>query len=172
MGFQTAPLRYDQGFGVVGEIQRHSPHRATPGVIASNAVAANCIVGRFFTIDQATGAVSPGGVLSDTVRPYGILASPKQYASKGGATGPLSPTLQVEPAGTYEFLQMGDILVSSLTAAGQGDKGVYQESTGAIDFIAQSASPATGWAEIPNCIAFPLPQEASANGLVLARITN
>ena len=131
MPFQST-VAVNQGFGLPGEVVFDGPQRATPGVIKGTA--ANLVVGRAFTIDNADGQYSPGGAAT---RPFGgILSNPKALQSVGTqAGGPLAPTLTV-PAGTVgEFLTMGIVLVQTLNAAYPGDKVTYAVADGQLSAL-------------------------------------
>lgn len=170
MSFQQL-VRPDQAWGIVGEIRRDGPTRANGYTIDPAATAANCVVGRVFTLDNTTNLVKPGGALSDTVKFAGILANPKVYASVGGATGPLSPTLNVLPGSDGEFVDMGFVAVLSTTVAADGNLLAYDNTTGVISAYANTgAIPGTSTA-IPNGTVYATAQ-ANVPGLVMARLTN
>lgn len=134
MPFQST-INIEQGFGVIGEILFDGPLRAKPGVLKGTA--ANIVVGRAFTIDAADGQFQPGG----TGVFGGILGNPKALASVGtSAGGPLAPTLTVPAGQIGEFVTMGYVVVSLATAANQGDKVTFSQSTGALSALSPLTS--------------------------------
>lgn len=174
MSFQKE-VRFDQAFGVPGEIIFDGPTRATPYSIDPAAVAANVQVARFFTLNRASGYAAPGGNLDAdpaTVVIAGILSSPKQYALTGVAGDPLAPSMLVEPGTTAEFLSMGMICVQSKSACKPGDYVIYNTTTGELDTMdVDAAAPPAGWAPVPNALVHRS-QTGATGGLVVAKLTN
>lgn len=149
MAFQST-VRAQQAFGVVGELHVDGPVRAQSYQIDPTATAANCVVGRVFTLDTATNMVKPGGTVSDTVVFAGVLAAPKEYATNGTAAGgSLAPTLLVLPGTVADFVSMGVINVSPTTACKAGDKAYYTTATGEINTTVASGTAPGGSAVFP-----------------------
>jgi hypothetical protein len=135
-GFQTT-VRFDQGFGVPGELKYTGPVRAKPGFINSASAAYNIVGATAFTIPAAGGAVVAGGITQF----YGILANPKLYASIGTTGGgPLAPTLTLPNNTEAEFVDMGEVVISVPAACQIGDLLAYNTTTGAISTQAPTSS--------------------------------
>src|SRR4051812_10535659 len=116
-GFQQT-VRFDQGFGVPGEIKYTGPVRAKPGFLVSASAAYNIVGATACTIPAAGGAVVAGGTGSF----FGILANPKLYASIGTTSGgPLAPTLTIPNNTEAEFVDMGEMVISVPAACNIGD---------------------------------------------------
>lgn len=126
--FQSA-IASQLGFGVIGEYALDGATRAQPGVLKGTA--ANIVIGRWFTIDPADGAFTPGG---DAGVPGGILANPKGYSSPGTtAGGALAPTLTLLAGTVGEFVtSTPGIVVSLSTAAAVGAGVFYDDVTGVL----------------------------------------
>ncbi|MDR0736615.1 MAG: hypothetical protein LBF51_07275 [Zoogloeaceae bacterium] len=155
-------IDYDQGFGVVGEIAFDGPTRALPGVLKS-AVAANNVVGRWFT-RNADGTFGAGGTGAEG----GILANPKTYAAQGTiADGTLAPTLTLRNDEVVEFVTEGEIIVSLAAAAAQGDDVHYATATGILKAVAPGTAPVTGYAAVPGAKVSRFPQENGTGGLAV-----
>jgi hypothetical protein len=163
--FQST-IKYDFGFGVVGEIARNSPHRAHIGYLNS-ASAANNVFGRVFTLKGDNNTVQAGG----TGPIWGILANPKQHASFGGATGPLSPSFALPNNVVADFVEFGKIIVAlaGTKAATAGLQLQYAQADGQISIPAVAGTPDAGNTLMPAYVEdFPQPQES--NNLMLIRI--
>lgn len=171
MQFQST-VRLDQGHGIVGEFAYDSPQRAQPYTIRPNATAANCVVGRAFTLDTSTNNVIPGG--DPTAVPFaGILCNPKVYAAVGTvAGGTLAPSLIVPPGTNGEFAEMGFLWLIVAEACKVDDLLYMDTTTGEIHAWAAGASgiPA-GQKQIPNA---KVARSAQANvpGLIIGKFTN
>lgn len=165
MTFQST-VKYDYGFGVVGEIVRGSPFRAHTGYLNS-ANAANNVFGRVFTLKADGQTVQAGG----TGAIWGILANPKQHASFGGAGGPLSPSLAVPNNITADFVEFGKIVcaLAGTKAATIGAQLQFSQTDGTLSIPATAGTPDAGNTLLNAYIEdFPQPQEA--NNLILVRI--
>lgn len=134
MTFQST-VNYDYGFGIPGEIVRDGPMRSHPGYLNSGS-AANNVFGRAFTQPAAGGAVVAGG----TGVFFGLLGNPKQHASFGGASGPLSPSFALPNNVVADFVYMGLIVAQLATAAVIGELVTYNTTTGALDSVAPVAA--------------------------------
>lgn len=170
MPFQSTVAK-NQAFGVPGEIILDGPTRAAPYTIDAAATAANCVVGRFFTLDATHDAVPGGDLTSADVAIAGILSSPKQYATSGPAAGALAPTLQLAPGSVGEFLSMGQVCISVPEAATPDDLLSYTIATGVIHVVAKGGSPAVGDALIPNAKVVRS-VAGVGGGLIIAQLTN
>ena len=136
MTFQST-VRYDQTFGVPGEIRFDGPMRAQPGLINSASAAYNIVGATAFTQPSAGGTVAAGG----TDPFFGILAKPHNYASYGNSVdGPLGPTLTLANNVEAEFVTMGFLCISLAAACNIGDLVTYNTTTGALASIAAQTS--------------------------------
>lgn len=135
MGFQTS-VRYDQAFGVPGEIKYDGPSRVAVGLINSASAAYNIIGATIFTQPVGGGTVQAGGVIGALNVFFGLLANPKVYASFGTvANGPLAATLVLANNVEAEFLQMGYGVISVPAACNIGDLLIFDNTTGAVSTI-------------------------------------
>lgn len=158
MPFQST-VYLQQGFGVVGELAFGSPHRCIPGILDSDD-ATNNVVGRAFTIkDGATAtfdsSADPHAVTVQAGGPgvfAGIMVRLKEYASYGGATGPLSPTTQLDNAREATFCLMGEIIVAATEGTAVGNLVYYDNKTGELAFAAPNAPAPSGKTLIPTAI--------------------
>jgi len=100
----------------------------------------------------------------------GILANPKAYATSGGSTGALAPTLALLDNAQGEFLTMGNVVVAITGSANIGDQVQYNAITGALSCVAPGASASAGNILVPNASVWRLP--TSASGLIAIRLTN
>lgn len=142
MGFQQT-VAMNQGFGVIGEIVFEGPLKAQPGVLklgAGGAVAADLVVGRYFTLDPTDGLFQPGGGIGPNAE-GGILSNPKEYASLGTAAGgPLAPTLVLPANSVGDFVTMVTGMVVAMAAACNiGDRVLYNLITGLLSTVAPNA---------------------------------
>lgn len=169
MSFQTT-VRADIRSGLIGEIAYDGPTRATSGMLASGAGAANNVIGRVFTWnDRAAGTFKAGGAAVDFA---GILVMPKKHALRGTAAGgTLADSLTLPDGVSVEMLQMGEVFVSvATTGATIGAALKYNTTTGVIDF----GTPGAGEAAIPNAVVSrhnASPTSANAF-LAVAKLTN
>lgn len=158
MPFQST-VNIFPAFGVVGELAFDGPLRAAPYNLQSSGIPNK--IGYAFTrtsdanpdpaTDSSNAAVARVGGSGLFA---GILVNPKSYASFGGSTGPLSPTLVLADYTIGELLIMGEIFVYLPGPAAQGDFVTYDPSTGALNSIAPltmfTASIAPGGASTPD----------------------
>lgn len=167
MPFQST-INYAQAFGVVGELIKDGPQRATSRVLNSSGTAQT--IGYGFTVNAATGVAQVGGTIGAGRIFGGILVHPKEYASYGTAAGgPLAPTLVLPDNAQGELLEMGQIVVYSTTACNEGDQVCYHQTTGAISTVAPGASAGAGTAIVPNAF---VQTPTAAAGLIQIKITN
>lgn len=173
MTFQKK-VRFDQAFGVVGELSHDGPLRAKPGVLNSAKPTDNAY-GRVFTLDAATGMVQAGG----TGAFWGILANPKtgMFTGRIGDSG----TQSWLPNGVVgEFVDMGEIIVPVDGPANIGDTLYYNTADGVITVTAPPAPPEEGenkaaeatTVAIPNAVISRVRQTGAEGGLVSLRLTN
>lgn len=165
MAFQST-VKYDYGFGIVGEIVRGSPFRAHTGYLNS-ASAANNVFGRFFTLKADGQTIQAGG----TGAPWGFLSNPKQHASFGGAQGPLSPSLALPNNVVADFVEFGKIVcaLGGAKAATIGAQLQYVQADGTLSIPATPGTPDANCTLLQAWIEdFPQPQEA--NNLILVRV--
>jgi hypothetical protein len=159
---------FDYGFGVVGESRKHGARRAKPGFIVTTDPTQN-VVGRAFTQPGAGGAVSAGG----TGIFYGILAWPKQYASRGTAAGgPLAPTLTLPNNVEAEFVEADYALVVMMSNASVqiGDYVVFANATGVLTSVRPGAALPANSTQILGAVVNDLPQP-TAGGLCTISLT-
>lgn len=167
MTLQTT-VRYDYGFGVVGESRKHGSRRAKPGFIVTTDPTQN-VVGRAFTQPNTGGAVSAGG----TGVFYGLLASPKQYVSKGTAAGgPLAPSIVLPNNVEAEFVEADYAFIAQMSNANVhiGDYVVFANATGILQSVAPGAALPAGTTQIHGAMVNDLPQP-TANGLCTISLT-
>ncbi|MDR1349676.1 MAG: hypothetical protein LBJ59_02635 [Zoogloeaceae bacterium] len=162
MAFQTE-VRFDQGYGVVGELNVDGPVRAQSVVIHSENPANN-VVGRYFT-RNADGTYGAGGVGAAG----GILANPKVYASQG-ATDTLSPTLTLRNGELGEFVSLGEINILIDVAADPGADVQYNTTTGALTAVAAGTAPAEGFAAAPGAKLARVAQADASGGLAVVAL--
>jgi mRNA-degrading endonuclease toxin of MazEF toxin-antitoxin module len=163
MPFQST-VKYDYGFGVVGEVVRDGPIRSKPALLVS-ANAANNVFGRAFTQPAAGGAAAAGG----TGVYAGILVHPKQHASFGGALGPLSPSFALPNNTIADLMTMGLVVAMLTTAATIGQQVQMSQADGTLSIPAVPGTADSGHTMIPAWVdRYPQP---TANDLVLLRLT-
>ena len=164
-------VRFDLGFGVVGEIRLGYPVRAQSGTINSVDPTQN-VIGRVFTQDPTTGYWSAGNVSGNGVFPS-ILSLPKDYATSGGASGTLSPTLTLPNGTAAEFIGAGFITVALLTTTtpSLGDDLHFQNADGQILAVAAGTAVGTGHSLLQKNGVYMYPQP-NANGICIAALTN
>lgn len=173
MPFQST-VRTGQGFGVVGEVLNDGPLRAQPYQIDPAAVAADCVVGRMFSVNIATGRVVPGSAAAAPVQGtnalVGILANPKVYAAAGTqAGGTLAPTLLLTPGTNGEFVTMGFIVLEVTGPAVVGDSLEYNLTTGAI--APKRGAATAGSALIAGASVDRVIETGAVTTLIVARLT-
>jgi hypothetical protein len=170
MPFQSQ-VNINLAFGVPGELLEVGPQRAESLIVNSGGANPNT-VGYAYTKDAATNIASVGGETGAGRVFAGILANPKVYASYGGPTGTLAPTLAVPDNAQGEFLTMGTIVAHLASAANIGDHVCYDTATGALSAVASGAAAPEGLALVPNAVVHRYPVTAAAGGLTAIRLTN
>ena len=166
--FQST-INQTYAFGVIGELINDGPLRAASRIVNSSGANPN-VVGYAYTRSNTTDICSVGGTVASGVVFGGILALPKSYATSGGASGTLSPTLNLPDNTVAEFVEMGTIVVALSTACNIGDLVVYDTTTGALSTVAAgSGSAGTGKAFVPNCL---VRTYNAAAGIAAVRLTN
>lgn len=162
-------VRFDQTFGIPGEIRHDGPVRAQPGFINSSDPTNN-VFGRVFTRltgNPAWRAGNPDGLGVE----FGILADPKLAAAFGTAAGgPLAPTLTIPNNATATILTMGFVTVVTLTAATLGDIVRFVKATGEISVTDPGAAADPTKSDLPGAFVERFPQP-SVPGLVEIRLT-
>lgn len=177
MGFQKE-VRFNQAFGVVGEIRFDGPVRAAPFTLETPgndaAVLAANIIGHAFTfVDDKPGVVQAGGEGQFA----GILSNPKVYPYYGRFQDN-DPTMMFIPNHAIgEFVDMGFIVGSVKTAAAPGDLIAYDNVTGELSIVARpdaGAEPVvpSGKTLVPNANVDRFPQTTATGGPILIRLTN
>lgn len=168
MTFQST-VNIQLGFGVVGEILLAGPKRAEK--LTMNSSGTPNVIGYAFTKSNTTNVATVGGAITNGSTVFaGILANPKEYATSGGSTGTLSPTLTLPDNTDGDFVTMGEMVVTLTTAANIGDVVIYATATGALAAVAPGAAAGSGNVIVPNCTVVRYP--TSAAGLVAIRLTN
>lgn len=161
-------VRFDYGFGVPGESRKHGSRRAKPGFIVS-ADATQNVVARAFTQVKTGGVVSAGG----TGVFFGLLANPKQYASRGTAAGgPLAPTLTLPNNVEAEFVEADYSFVAVMSNANVaiGDYVVFAQATGILTSVTPGAALPANSTQIHGAMVNDLPQP-TAGGLCTISLT-
>lgn len=159
-------VRFDQAFGVPGEIIYDGPVRAQPGMVVS-ASATNNVFGRVFSrllgVDTWR-AGDPDGLGVE----HAIMANPKEAVSSGTPVGgTLAPTLAVPNNTTYPMLTMGFVTVYTLTAAQRGYDVRYDILTGEIKCVPAATVDAT-IAKLSNAKVTRFPQPTVPGPVVIA----
>jgi hypothetical protein len=167
MGFQQGPITQTlQGAGVPGARAYDGPSRVYPWTLVStpqlNVVGATAYTETTEGVAQAGGT----GVFA------GLLVDPKAYVAwgNGAIEGALAPTMTLPDGTIGELAVMGTFFLTLASAGNIGDKIVYDTTTGALDRIASTGSPATGYALVPN--ATIILRASAAGGIAIVNITN
>lgn len=109
MTFQST-VRFDQAFGVPGEIILDGPLRAEPGQLLSADPTMN-VFGRMFSMDSAVPGVWRAGDPTANGERFAIMSGPKQNVAAGTAAGgSLAPTLTLRNQEIAQFLTMGFVI--------------------------------------------------------------
>lgn len=171
MSFQSAPVRFDQGYGVPGEFVFDGPRRAEPGILRTVAPANN-IFGRAMTLNSAVPGVWRAGDAASDGERIGILTGPKQHASYGTAAGgPLAPTLAIANEINVQIATMGQILVVCRDAANLvGNIVRFVLATGEIVTVPPGTAADPLMKDIPDAVVVRVPQP-SALGLAVIQLT-
>lgn len=131
-------IRYDQTFGVPGELAKDGPSRVRPGLLQSDDPLKNIVGATFYTQPSGGGPVRAGG----TGVPAGFLCNPKAYPGYGTlAGGPLAPTLILPNNLNGELLQMGYMIALVTNALVLlNDEVFYDSVSGALTTQAGSVA--------------------------------
>lgn len=167
MTFQST-VRFDNAFGVVGEIRYDGPKRAKPGLL-NTTLPANNVIGRAFTLNGDGQTIGAGG----TGTFWGILANPKTYAAQGtSAGGTLAPTLTLANNVEAEFVDMGFVIIQPTnTGTLIGMDVHFVQADGTLITVAAGTAPAAGNTKVPNATIDYVPQP-NALGMAVVRLTN
>lgn len=163
MMFQST-VRFDTGSGIQGEFAYDGPRRSEPGILQTAAT----IGAVFVSEDPAAPGFWSVGKLANSQR-YGILTSPKQFASFGTVGGgPLAPTMILPANAEAEITSMGQVWAINTTATAKPGDVVYMDNTtGAIKTTAPgAAAPATSTL-IPGATVAPKPGSAAPSLIVI-----
>jgi hypothetical protein len=163
MTFQSS-VRFDTGSGIPGEFAYDGPRRAEPGILQ----AAATIGAMFVSEDPANPGFWSPGKLANSQR-YGLLTSPKQFASYGTtAGGPLAPTMILPANAEAEITSMGQVWAVTSTANSKPGDVVYMtNATGAITTTAPGAAAPANSTLIPGATVAPKPGSAAASLIVI-----
>lgn len=145
MAFQSV-VRQFPADGIVGDFALDGPIRSQ-SVLLQTADATQNVIGRAVTMVSGTdGAAVAGG----TGVFGGILTNSKQYASLGGSTGPLSPTLTLPNALPVQATTTAPgLYVTLTTTANVGDQVYFVQASGALGAVAPGAAAPGGGQLIP-----------------------
>lgn len=174
MLFQQTVNR-DIGAGIPGELAFDGPLRATPGLIDPAAIAANCVLGRYFTKNRDTALYGPGGDTGTNPDLIfgGIAGTPKELINYGVGGDPLAPSLLLKPGSLATFFEMGMVWVVLAAPAQEGDIAVYTIATGVISTVPPEsigALPSTQL-RIPNAVVYRV-GAAAAGDVACIQLTN
>lgn len=161
--------------GIPGELAFDGPLRATPGFIDAAAVAANCVLGRYFTKNRVSGFYGPGGDTGTNVDLIlgGIAGTPKEQIAYGTLGAPLAPSLAVKPGSLVTFFEMGMVWVRLAAPCKQGDIAVYTIATGVISTVPPESIgtlPVTQL-RVPNAVVYRVAADA-AGDVACIKLTN
>jgi len=161
-------VRFDQAFGVVGEMDMTGPHRVEPGTINSP-TPANNVIGRLFT-QNAAGVWRAGDPDTSGLR-SAILGFPKEHALRGDGVETLNPSMTLPNNAQGQFMTMGFIVIALPAVIALGSRLIYDQATGIISGLANGASVPAGSALVPNGY---VDRFAATTGqlVVRARLTN
>lgn len=159
--------------GIPGELAFDSPKRASPGQIDPAALAANCVIGRYFTKNRDTGLYAPGGntATNNDLVFGGILGSPKEHVGIGALGDPFAPTLAIQPGSIGTFFEMCMIFVISPAPCQEGDIAIYNTTTGVISFLSRETAVPAGSLQIPNAVVHRVAAVA-AGDVACIKLTN
>ena len=145
--FQSA-INATLALGVPGEMRDDGPARSKIWELYSNGTP-NIVGATAFTLysttseaELAAGIAQAGG----TGTFVGLLVNPKAYATSGGGTGTLSPTLTLPDYSLGELATVGAFYATLPAACNIGDMVIYNTTTGALATSpanARQASPET-----------------------------
>lgn len=166
MAFQST-VRQFPADGIVGDRALDGPVRAKPVLLRTTDPTQN-VIGRAVTMVAATDGVAVAG---GTGVFAGILTNSKQYASYGGATGPLSPTLTLPNEMPVEATTViPGLYVITSTTANIGDGVAYANATGILA-AAPGGTPPALHTLIPGA-SFIRRNITTAGGLAIIQLLN
>lgn len=166
MTFQTT-VRYDYGYGVVGESRKHSARRAKP-LLLNSTTPANNVVGRAVTYNNDGKTVGAGG----TGVFAGLIGNPKQYASFGtSAGGPLAPTMTLPNNTIIEGVETDYGFIAQLTNnnAKIGDYVVFLQADGTLQSVTPGSALPAGSTQIHGAMVDDVP--GNTDGLCAIALT-
>ncbi len=141
MAFQPS-IRQFPTDGIQGDFALDGPIRSQSVLLKSSDATQN-LIGRAVTmvaVNDGTAIVGGAGPLAFG----GILTNSKQYASLGGATGPLSATLVLpNDLPVQATTTAAGIYVITSTTANIGDGVAYHNTTGVLAAAPAGVAPAT-----------------------------
>jgi len=145
-----------QAFGNVGAFYDDSPRRVAPYVIDVNAtVGCACTL---VAASEGHATLGGSGLFG------GILVNGHEYVKDG-----LGASLTVPAGSNVQLCTMGHVVVEATTAASVGDVAAFNDTTGAIEAYASSASVPSGSTLIPNAKFVFV--SAAQNGLAVLELT-
>lgn len=167
MAFQSTVRQFPTD-GIVGDRALDGPVRAKP-VLLRSADPTNNVIGRAVTSVAGVDGVAVAG---GTGVFAGILTNSKQYASYGGATGPLSPTLTMPNELPVEATTViPGLYVITTTTANIGDQVYFVQATGVLGAVAPGAAAPGGSTLIPGA-SFIRRNITTAGGLAIIQLLN
>lgn len=167
MAFQSV-VRQFPADGIVGDRALDGPVRAKNVVLRSADPTQN-VIGRAVTMVAGVDGVAVAG---GTGVFAGILTNSKQYASLGGATGPLSPTLTLPNELPVEATTtIPGLFIITTTTANIGDQVYFVQATGVLGAVAPGAAAPGGSTLIPGA-SFIGRNITTANSLAAIQLLN
>lgn len=166
MAFQST-IRQFATDAFPGDFVLDGPVRSQPVLLATSDPTLN-VIGRAVTLSASTDGVAVAG---GTGVFGGILTNSKQYASLGGSSGPLSPTLTLPnnlPVQATTFAP--GIAVITTTTANVGDPVAFSQLTGEIG-AAPGGTPPANYTVIPGAY-FIRNKITTAGTLAFIELTN
>lgn len=162
MTFQST-VRYDTGSGIPGEFAFDGPRRSEPGILQAAGT-----IGTMVSEDPAAPGFWSPGLITNSKR-FGLLTSPKQFASYGTqAGGPLAASMVIPAGAEAEITSMGQVWVTTATATSKPGDLVYMlNATGAVlTGAVGAAAPATSTLIVGATVA-PKPGSAAPSLIVV-----
>lgn len=148
-------VRYDYGYGIVGESRKHSARRSK-AVLLNSTDATHNVVGRAVTYNADNKTVGAGG----TGVFAGLISNPKQYAQRGTAAGgPLAPTMTLPNNTIIEAVESDYAFVAVVTNnnAKVGDYVVFLQADGTLQTVNQGAALPAGTTQIHGAMVDDVP---------------
>lgn len=145
MAFQPS-IRQFPTDGIVGDFSLDGPIRSQSVLLNSSDPTQN-VIGRAVTMTAGSDGVAVAG---GTGVFGGILTQSKTYASLGGSSGPLSPTLTLPNNLPAQATTVAPgIFVTLTTTANVGDQVYFVQATGALGAVAPGSGAGAGNTLIP-----------------------